>query len=90
MQPIRLGLRPSEIVSRDYARTRAWARRIFDEGVWAGVRWWSYYSPDWASFGIWNLAGLRVKDVQPLTLEDPDVLLASRIIARRIVAVPRP
>ena len=27
-----LGLRPSDVVSRDYGRTRAWARRIYETG----------------------------------------------------------
>ena len=37
-----LGLRPSDVVSRDYTRSRAWARRIHEQGRWSGVRWWSY------------------------------------------------
>lgn len=37
-----LRLRPSEIVSRDYARARVWARKIYEQGTWIGSRWWSY------------------------------------------------
>jgi hypothetical protein len=49
-----LGLLPSDIVTRDYARSRAWARRIYESGNWSDARWWSYYDPQWASFGLWS------------------------------------
>jgi hypothetical protein len=80
-----LGLRPSEIVSRDYTRTREWARRIYQAGAWAGVRWWSYYDSRWASFGLWNRDALALEDVRTLRLDDAALLEAGRIIVRRIV-----
>jgi hypothetical protein len=80
-----LGLRPSDVVSRDYARTREWARRLFREGRWSGVRWWSYYDPRWASLGIWDAAALSLVTLRVLTLDDPAVIEAARTIARRIV-----
>jgi hypothetical protein len=51
-QLLALGLRPSDVVSRDYTRCRQWARHIYEtrryeQGGWVGVRWWSYYE----SFG---------------------------------------
>jgi len=85
----KLGLRPSEVVSRDYAATRAWARRIYEQGVWAGVRWWSYYDPQWTSAGLWDLRGLTIEEVHPLRLEDAALIEASRVITRRIVETPR-
>lgn len=36
-------LRPSNVISRDYAQTRAWAWRLFGEQLWVGVSWWSYH-----------------------------------------------
>ena len=56
-----LRLRPSDVVSRDYSRTRAWARRIYERRAWVGVRWWSYYDPRWASVGLWQLDGLALQ-----------------------------
>jgi hypothetical protein len=85
----KLGLRPSEVVSRDYAITRAWARRIYEQGAWAGVRWWSYYDPRWNSIGLWNSSRLRLEAVHPLHLEDPALIEAGRVIARRIAEMPR-
>lgn len=80
-----LGLRPSDIVSRDYARSRAWARRIYEQGRWFGLRWWSYYDSQWASFGLWSLSRLKLEEVQVLRLDEPALLDASRTIARRII-----
>ena len=79
-----LGFRPSDVVSRDCTHTRAWARRIFAEGRWTGIRWWSYYDPQWASFGIWHTASLELLEVVRLTLTHPALVEAARTIARRV------
>lgn len=81
-----LGLRPSHVVSRDYARTRQWARRIHAQGRWSGVRWWSFYDPRWTSAGLWNTAELSLVEIRPLRLESAEVIEAAGAIARRIVA----
>jgi hypothetical protein len=80
-----LRLRPSDVVSRDYARTAQWARKIYELRKWMGVRWWSYYDPQWASFGLWNIRQLKLVDVRLLRLDDADFQQAGRTIARRIV-----
>ncbi|MBV9767749.1 MAG: RES domain-containing protein [Acidobacteriaceae bacterium] len=80
-----LGLRPSDVVSRDYARTRVWARLIHEQAKWVGARWWSYYDSRWASFGLWDIGGLRVEKVEWLRLDHAALIEASRVIARRIV-----
>jgi hypothetical protein len=79
-----LGLRPSDVVSRNYGRTRAWARRIYEQRLWAGIRWWSYYDPRWVSAGLWDLSRLALEDVRLLRLNDPALVEASRTIVRRI------
>lgn len=79
-----LGLRPSDAVSRDYSLTRAWARGMSLNGSWSGIRWWSFYDPRWASFGIWDGGRLSVQSVRPLQLDDPAVVEAARVICRRI------
>ena len=84
-QLLSLRLRPSDVVSRDYARTRLWARRIYEKRRWVGVRWWSYYDPSWSSFGLWHLHHLRIEQVIPLTLDHPALLEASRAIVRRVI-----
>ena len=83
-----LRLRPSDVVSRDYDRTRAWSRRIYEQRGWVGVRWWSYYDPRWASVGLWKFNRLALAEVRPLRLDDPALIEASRTIARRIIEHP--
>jgi hypothetical protein len=80
-----LGLRPSHVVSRDYARTRVWARQIHERGDWAGIRWWSYYDPRWASIGLWDTGGISVEEIRTVSLDDDALIEASRAIVRRIV-----
>ncbi len=84
-----LHLLPTDVVSRDYLRTRAWARRIYEQGAFVGVRWWSYYDPRWASLGLWDISRLTLLQVRTLHLEDPKILEASRTIIRRVVEGPR-
>ena len=85
-QLLALVLRPSDAVSRDYDRTRAWARNIHARNIWAGVRWWSYYDPAWHSFGLWDIGKLVLSQVTPLRLDNPDLLEAGRTIVRRVIA----
>jgi len=85
----KLGLRPSDVVSREYVRTRAWALQIYEERRWIGVRWWSYYDPRWASIGLWDIRHLVVEDVHALHLHDAALIEAGRLIVRRIVDSPR-
>ena len=89
MQLHALQLRPSDAVSRDYFRTRSWARRIFSLGVWSGVRWWSYYDPRWASVGLWDTRQLTVEDVRVLYPDSPEIVEASRTAVRQIIARSR-
>lgn len=60
------GLRPTQVVARNRPTTQAWARRVYDEGRWAGVRWWSYHRPQWTVVGLWADAALDVVAVQSI------------------------
>ena len=51
---------PSSVVTRDRAKTQAWARTIFELGRYAGASWWSYYSPDWTILGLWDRSAVKV------------------------------
>lgn len=76
-------LRPSRVVSRDRPTTHAWARTIFGEGSWGGIRWWSRYDSRWASMGIWDLRAVRVQGpVEPLHPAHPAVVEAAEVLAR--------
>lgn len=84
-QLLALNLRPSDVVSRHYARTQAWALRLYDRRAWAGVRWWSYYDSKWASFGLWDSTSLALEAVEPLTLDHPSFQEGADTIGRRIL-----
>lgn len=79
-----LGLRPSEVVTRDRAVTQAWALRIYGERRWAGVRWWSYHDPRWGSHGIWDVDTLALEGVEPVSLDHPGVLEAAEVLSRPV------
>lgn len=79
---LKLGLRPSEIVARDRQTTQAWALRIYQEGKWAGIRWWSRWESSWGAFALWNLTGLHLHDVMRLSRDHLAVAQASRILNR--------
>jgi hypothetical protein len=83
-------LRPGEIVTRDRAKTRAWARAIFERSSeYAGAAWWSSYNPDWTSIGLWDISDLQLVSVpEPLGTEHPIVRSAAATIVRQIVASP--
>ncbi|MBI4728170.1 MAG: RES family NAD+ phosphorylase [Acidobacteria bacterium] len=76
------GLRPSRVVTRDRPRTQRWALDLFRERRWAGLRWWSYYDPDWGSHGVWDPACLVLAEVVPLTADHPALVDALRILHR--------
>ena len=76
-------LRPTRVITRDRPVTRAWALRVFQEARrWAGVRWWSYYRPEWPIVGLWRDEGLRVRAAEPLSLDHPAVDEAARELAK--------
>jgi hypothetical protein len=76
-------LRPTQVVTRDRTVTQAWALRVFQEPVeWSGVRWWSYYRPEWPIVGLWRDDALTVRRVEPLGLDHPAVDEAARELAK--------
>lgn len=79
---VELGLRPSRVVTRDRQVTQAWALDLFDRGECAGVRWWSYYDPDWGSVGLWDVSSLTVTEVNELTVDHPAFVAAAAAIVR--------
>jgi len=78
-------LRPSNIATRDYAKSQAWALRIHGERRWAGVRWWSYHDARWASIGLWNHSVITTHGTEALTLDHPALIEAAAVLSIRIV-----
>ncbi|MDK1361139.1 RES family NAD+ phosphorylase [Arthrobacter sp. zg-Y1219] len=81
-----LGLHPSQVITREYAATREWARSIYESNQHDGVSWWSFYGSQWASVGLWDWSSLTVDDdPEILTLDHPAVEGAAAEILRPIV-----
>ena len=77
-----LGIRPSDVVTRDREVTQGWALRAFRLKRWEGVRWWSYYDPRWYAYGLWDRRHLTVSGVEPLSLDHPAVIEAATVLRR--------
>ncbi len=82
------GIRPSRVVTRNYAHTQAWALGLFTSNLGAGVRWWSYHDPDWGSLGIWDTTSLTIVDTVALHEMHPAVVSAGSFLSRRWVRRP--
>jgi RES domain len=75
-------LRPSAVVTRARNVTQAWALKIYRETMWAGVRWWGYFNPDWGAFGVWDRSSLSVVTVEPLGRNHEVVMSAAATLNR--------
>ena len=82
------GIRPTQVVRRDLPVTQAWALRVYEERTsargtrrWDGVRWWSWYRPEWPVVGLWA-GDVELLEVQPLSLEHPAVREAASALGR--------
>jgi hypothetical protein len=78
------GLRPSNVITRDYAQSQAWALRIFAEARWVGVSWWSYHDARWTSVGLWDMNIIGGSGVEELTLDHPALIEAAQVLSIRI------
>lgn len=79
------GLRPTDVVIRNRPRPQGIARRVYSEGRWAGMSWWSMHRPQWTLFVIWSSGVLSVEGVEPLA-GHPAVTDASRLLAKHLAS----
>jgi len=77
------GLRPTDIVKRNRARTQAIARDVFAEGSWAGLSWWSMHYPDWRLHALWELGDLEVREISELRAH-PALGQAAEILGKQV------
>jgi hypothetical protein len=79
-----LRLKPTDVIRRNLVKTQVWAARVWTTKQYRGISWWSYYNPDWTSYGLWDIKGAVITDVLPLTLETPALRAAAAAIIRPI------
>ena len=58
-------IRPTHVVVRNRPRTQGIAARIYHEGRWAGIQWWSFYRPQWTPVALWG-PDLTVETIEPI------------------------
>lgn len=87
------GVRPSDVVRRDRDATQQLALgdylRRRRSGA-RGVAWWSYQHPTWRPLALWSdeldddrwFPDVEVSDVEPLTLDHPDLIVAAATLRR--------
>lgn len=86
---VELGLRPTQVVTRNLAVTSAWAHRIWSENspavggrTWQAVQWWSYHRPHWSVLASWERP--KLVEHQPLSLAHPAVIAAATSLNRSL------
>ena len=86
-QLVRLGLRPTQVVTRNLSVTQGWGRRIWsetdpqsDDRAWQAVSWWSYHRPVWTVLASWQRPD--VVRVEELDLDHPGIVDAAKALHR--------
>ncbi|WP_420813457.1 RES domain-containing protein [Leifsonia flava] len=88
------GLRPTQVVSKNLGVTQGWAMDVFRErnsnGAprWDGLRWWSFWRPNWTVFARWRPVG-GSPDHQLLNIEYIDITHHVVDVARKELRRPR-
>jgi hypothetical protein len=82
-----LGLRPTQIVTRNLAVTSDWAHRIWsqrspamDGREWQAVQWWSFHRPTWTVIASWERP--QLVELDHLHLGHPTVSAAAKALNR--------
>lgn len=85
---LKRGLRPTQIVGRNLAVTKAWGYAVWNESDphdararrWDAVSWWSYHHPGWPMVASWLRPELV--DLHELQLEHPAIVEAAKTLDR--------
>lgn len=87
---VRLGLRPTQVVTRNLTVTQTWGHRIWSETdphtgdhAWHAVSWWSCHHPVWTVLASWLRP--QLVEVEPLHLDHPAIIDAAQAL-QRVVA----
>lgn len=76
--------RPSRIASPERITTQGWARSVFEERAFLGISWWYEVHSLWTIVGLWNTRYVKVIDVEPLAMDDDDLLEAAHVLGRPV------
>jgi hypothetical protein len=79
-----LGVRPTQVIERNRPYTQSLALRIYEEGKYNGIRWWSIHRPQWRLYCLWKIDP-NIVQIDPLTIGHITVNSAARTLAKRMV-----
>lgn len=88
-------IRPSEVAGRNRERTREITLQIWLRDRWEGIRWWSWWRPEWHNQMVWAAISLtdppwidrlEIDNIDRLTIDHPAVQLAAEVLRRRIIS----
>jgi hypothetical protein len=77
-------MRPSQVVERNRPYTQGKALEIYQEKKWSGIRWWSFYRPQWRVWCLWEIDP-ECEDVQDLDVSHVSVRDAATALAKPIM-----
>jgi len=84
---VELGLRPTQIVTRNLAVTSEWAHRIWSQRSpaigdrkWQAVQWWSFHRPNWTVIASWERP--KLVELEHLNLNHPAVVASAKSLNR--------
>ncbi len=84
---VELGLRPTQIVTRNLAVTSEWAHRIWSQRSpaigdrkWQAVQWWSFHRPNWTVIASWERP--KLVELEHLKLNHPAVVASAKSLNR--------
>lgn len=78
---VELGVRPSQAVERNRPHTQALALRIYQQGLYNGLRWWSFHRPQWRVYCLWEI-GPTIEAIDDLSLSLPAVRDAATTLSK--------
>lgn len=82
---VKLKLPPSQVITRNNAVTQAWARKIFEFNKFVGIHWWSIFWPEWQSYGVWNLTGVKILGIENLSIAHEAVVESAKVLNKQVL-----
>ena len=85
---LHLGMKPSQVVTRNLPYTQARAADAFAEGRWAGLGWWSFHRPFWSNRMLWSTASapapVTFVNAEPLDLSHRSIISVRATLAKAV------
>lgn len=82
---VELGMRPSQVIERNRPYTQGKALKLYNDGRWNGLRWWSFHRPQWRVWCLWDIDPRSVAR-EALDVDHPAVRDAADTLAKPILS----